>query len=328
MKRNRVFTLIAASACAALLGPVAAQAQADAYPSGPITLVVPYSPGGGVDIIGRFLGKKLDETFDVSVVVDNRPGASGMIGAAAVARANPDGRTILLASSGEAAINPHLYKEMVYDPGKDLAGISLIAKIPNILSVNPDIPVENVAELIEHAKENRLTFSSAGVGNIQGITGELFSRVGGVNILQIPYKGAAPAISDVVAKRVSVTFQPGAPSLPFIQSGDLVPIAVTSATPIAAFPDVPPIAKTPGFEGFEMVNWYGLFAPAGTPQPILEKLNTAVVAILKDPEFVRTLEDLGAIPSPMTPEQFTEFRNSESEKFGAVIRDVGITLNE
>jgi len=326
MMRSRLINIAAAVSCAALLAPLGAQAK-DTYPSAPIKLIVPYSPGGGVDIVGRFLANKLDEAFKQTVIVENKPGASGMIGAGMVARSKPDGLTILLASSGEASINPHLYKDMTYDPAKDLAGISLIAKIPNILSVNPDVPVKNVSELVQYAKTNKLTFSSSGVGNIQGITGELFNKVAGVTILQIPYKGAAPAISDVVAKRVSMTFQPGAPSLPFIQNKQMKPIAVTSTTPIAAFPDVPPIAQTPGFEDFEMVNWYGLFAPAGTPAATVQKLNAAVVKILKDPEFVATLERLGAIPSPMTAEQFTAFRNSESAKFGKVIKDMGITLN-
>jgi len=331
MLQTRFIHAAAALSCVALLAPLAAQASQDSqdsYPSAPIKLIVPYSPGGGVDIVGRFLANKLDESFKQTVIVENKPGASGMIGASAVARAKPDGLTILLASSGEASINPHLYKDMNYDPGKDLTGISLIAKIPNILSVNPDIPVNNVAELVQYAQANKLTFSSSGVGNIQGITGELFNKVAGVKILQIPYKGAAPAIADVVAKRVSMTYQPGAPSLPFITNKQMKPIAVTSTTPIAAFPSVPPIAQTPGFENFEMVNWYGLFAPAGTPAPIVQQLNTAVVAILKDPEFIKTLERLGAIPSPMTAEQFTAFRNSESDKFGKVIRDMGITLNQ
>lgn len=331
LKSRLTKTTFAVLVYAALLGPFCFNVNAaeTAYPDAPIKLIVPFSPGGGVDIVGRILAKKLNEQFKQSVIVENKPGASGMIGTAFVARSKPDGLTILLASSGEAAINPHLYKGMAYDPGKDLAPISLIAKVPNLLVVNPDVPVKTVAELVRYAKAHpdQMTYSSSGVGNIQNISGELFNKLAGTKIRHIPYKGASQQITDVVAKHVSMTFASGAALLPFVQGGKVRPIAVTSAAPVAAFPGIPPLARTPGFESYDLVNWFGLFAPAGTPNVIIEKLNAATVKVLKDPSLVKTLELQGAVPTPMSPAEFAEFRNSESGKFGKIIKDTGITVD-
>ncbi|GAB2898624.1 Bug family tripartite tricarboxylate transporter substrate binding protein [Paralcaligenes ginsengisoli] len=327
--RPQLLKALAAVTCAAMLGPLSAQAAEGAYPDAPIRLIVPFSAGGGVDIVGRFLAKKLNEELKQSVIVENKPGASAMIGAAYVARSKPDGLTILLASSGETAINPHLYKDMAYDPAKDLAPVSLVAKIPNLLVVNPDIPVKTVTELVQYAKAHPddMTYSSSGVGNIQNISGELFNKIAGTKIRHIPYKGSAQQIADVAARHVSMTFASGAALLPFVQSGQVRPIAVTSTTPMAAFPKVPPLAQTPEFKSYDLVNWFGLFAPAGTPKAIIDKLNAATVNILKDPAFVKTLELQGAIPAPMSPEEFAAFRASESEKFGKIIKDTGIVLD-
>jgi tripartite-type tricarboxylate transporter receptor subunit TctC len=327
--KPQLLKTLAAISCVALLGPLSTYAAENTYPDLPVKLIVPFSAGGGVDIVGRFLAKKLNEELKQSVIVENKPGASGMIGTGFVARSKPDGLTILLASSGETAINPHLYTDMSYDPAKDLAPISLIAKIPNLLVVSPDIPVKTVTELVQYAKAHPddMTYSSSGVGNIQNISGELFNKIAGTRIRHIPYKGSAQQILDVVAKHVSMTFASGAALLPFLQSGQVRPIAVTSTTPMTAFPNVPPLSQTPEFKSYDLVNWFGLFAPAGTPNAIIDKLNAATVKILKDPAFVKTLELQGAIPSPMSPEEFAAFRAGESEKFGKIIKDTGIALD-
>lgn len=327
---NGLRRTLAAGTCAAALALAGAAAAAAPYPDAPIRLVVPFSAGGGVDIVGRIFAKKLDEALKQPVIVENKPGASAMIGAGYVAHSKPDGLTILLASSGETAINPHLYKHMAYDPAKDLAPVSLIARIPNLLVVNPSIPVKNAAELVQYAKAHpeAMTYSSSGVGNIQNLSGELFNKMAGTHIRHIPYKGAAQQIADVAAQHVSMTFASGAALQPYIQGGKVRPIAVTSTKPMAAFPGVPPLADTAQFAGYDLINWFGLFAPGGTPEAIVDTLNAATVKILRDPEFVKTLELQGAIPAPMSPQEFAAFRSSESAKFAGIIRDTGIAVNQ
>ncbi len=327
---NTTFTPIAVGACLLLgAGPSLADSLADNYPSSAITLVVPFAPGGGVDIVGRILAKSLTAELGKSVVVENKPGASGMIGAGAVAQSNPDGLTLLLASSGEVAINPHLYKSMTYSPEKDLAPITLIAKIPNLLTVDPRLPINNVSELVAYAKAhpNKLSYSSSGVGNIQNITGELLNSMAGTHILHVPYKGSAPAIADVAGGQVSMTFASGAASLPFISSGKIRPIGVTSSKPMKAFPDVPPIKASPELKDFELDNWFGFFTKAGTPEAIIKKLNAATVKALSDPDVVKALETQGAEPAPMTPQEFADFRNQQSRLFSDIIEKAHITVN-
>ena len=227
MKRISLMSTALSTLIIAISGTVHA-AGADTYPSAPIRLIVPYAAGGGTDIVGRILAKKFTDIFKQPVIIENRAGASGMIGTAVVAKAKPDGLTVLLASAGEVAIVPHLYKKgLTYDPGKDLAPISRIARIPNVLIVNPEIPANNVTELIAYARANPLTFSSSGNGNIQGLTGELFNIVTGVKVQQITYKGATPALTDLIAKRNSMTYLPLSTLLPFIQSKQVKPLQVT-----------------------------------------------------------------------------------------------------
>lgn len=306
-----------------------AQSTADAYPSGPMTLVVPFSAGGGVDIVGRILGDALTKELGKPVVVENKPGASGMIGAGAVAASKPDGLTLLLASSGESAINPHLYKDMSYDPAKDLAPVTLIAKIPNLITVPSSLPVSNLPEFVAYTKKNndKMSYSSSGVGNIQNISGELLNKLLGSNVLHIPYKGSAQALADVAGGQVSLTFSSAAAALPYIQSGKVKAIGVTSEQPMKAFPDVPPLNTVPELKEFTLVNWFGLFVRAGTPDDIVQKLNKAVVKALNDPNVIKALETQGAEPSPMTPAEFTSFRNAQSDLFGQIIKDAGIRIN-
>jgi tripartite-type tricarboxylate transporter receptor subunit TctC len=326
MKRLRPVSIaLAAAAAFALAAPAAAQE----YPSKPIRIIVPYTAGGGVDIVARLLGEKLRESLGQAVIVDNKPGASGMIGAQAAAKAAPDGYTLVLSAAGEIAVNPHLYKkQMQYDPEKDLVPVSLVVKVPNVLVVNPDVPAKTTAELVAYAKANpgKLTYSSSGVGNPQHLNGELFNKLAGTDITHVPYKGAAQQLTDVTAKQVTMTFTSVAAAQQFIKSGQLRPIAVTSAKRIGSLPDVPAIAEFKPLAGYELVNWFGLFAPAKTPDAVIKKLNAAVTQALRDPGLVKKLEAQGGEPAPSTPEQFRQFVGAESKKFGKIIADANVKL--
>jgi tripartite-type tricarboxylate transporter receptor subunit TctC len=306
----------------------AAQAQAP-YPNQQIRIVCPFPAGGGTDLTSRLLGEQLHRLLGQPVVVDNRTGASGMIGTGTAAKAPADGYTLLVAS-GEIAANPHLYPKMPYDWDKELQPITLLVKVPNVLAVNVDVPASTLAELIAHAKQNpgKLTFSSSGVGNPQHLTGELFNKLAGVTILHVPYKGAAPQIADVAGKHITMTFVSIGAALPFIESGKIRPIAVTSTARVSVLPNVPAIAEHAPLAGFELVNFFGFFGPAGMPDPILRRLNAAAVQTLKMPEIATRLKGMGFEPAPTTPEQFRQFIRSESAKFAKVIVEANIKVEQ
>ncbi|MGZ8231911.1 MAG: Bug family tripartite tricarboxylate transporter substrate binding protein, partial [Burkholderiales bacterium] len=253
--------------------------------------------------------------------------ASGMIGTEAAARAKPDGYTLLVAS-GEMALNPHLYPKMAYDWDRDIQPISLLVKVPNVMAVNMDVSAKSVGELIAYAKQNpgKLTFSSSGVGNPQQLTGELFNKMAGVQIRHVPYKGAAPQLAAVAGKEVTLTYVSIGAAKPFIDGQRIRPIGVTSLTRVAALPDVPAIAEHPSLAGFELVNFFGFFGPAGLPDPVLRRVNSVAVQVMKMPELVTKFRSLGFEPAPNTPEQFREFIRSESAKFGKIIVDAGVKL--
>lgn len=317
-------------AAALLAAPLAAHA-ADDYPSMPVRLIVPYTAGGGVDLIARLMAERLHDTLGQSIIVENKPGASGMIGANYVSKAKPDGYTILLSAAGEIVVNPSLYKEkMMFDPSRELASVTLVARIPNVLVVNPSVPVKTTAELLAYAKSQpgKLTFSSSGIGNLQHVSGELLDRMAGIDVRHIPYKGAAQQIADVVAQHVTMTFTSVAAAMPFIKSGQVRPIAVTSAHRVQALPDVPALAETPQLAGYEVVNWFGMFAPGATPTPILDKLNQAALAAMKDPRLLQALKDQGAEPAPSSRQAFDTFRREETAKFAKVIEQTHIRLQD
>jgi tripartite-type tricarboxylate transporter receptor subunit TctC len=303
-----------------------AQAQAP-YPSQPIKIICPFPAGGGTDLTARLLGDHLQRTLGQTVVVENRTGASGMVGTDAAAKARPDGYTLLLAS-GEVALNPHLYPKIAYDWDKDLQPITLMVKVPNVLAVNMDVPVKTVGELIVWAKQNpdNLTFSSSGVGNPQQLTGELFNKLAGVKFRHVPYKGAAPQIADVAGKHITMTFVSIGAALPFIESNRVRPIAVTSTTRVSVLPDVPAIAEYPPLKGFELVNFFGFFGPAGLPDAVLRRLNAAAVEGLKGPDMAKKLQASGFEPAPTAPEQFRQFIRLESAKFAKIIAEAAIKL--
>lgn len=321
---------LAARLCAAalLFAAVPASLAQAPYPSQQIRIICPFPAGGGTDLTSRLLAEQLHRILGQPVVVENRTGASGMIGTGAAAKSPPDGYTLLVAS-GEIAVNPHLYKEkMAYDWDRELQPITLLVKVPNVLAVNMDVPVKNVAELIAYAKQNprKLTFSSSGVGNPQQLTGEMFNKMAGVQIQHVPYKGAAPQLADVAGKHITMTFVSIGAALPFITSNRIRPIGVTSTTRVSALPDVPAIAEHPPLAGFELVNFFGFYAPAGIADPILRKLNAAAVQALKMPEVATKLKNVGFEPAPTTPEQYREFIRSESAKFAKIIVEAGVKL--
>ena len=312
----------------ALMSAIPASAQ-NAYPNKPIRIIVPYTAGGGVDTVARLVGDKMSKTLGQPVIVDNKPGASGMIGATAVAKSPPDGYTLLLSAAGEIAVNPSLYKgKMQYDPQKDLAPISAVVRIPNVLVVNPDVPAKTTAELVAYAKANpgKLTYSSSGVGNPQHLNGELFNKMADVQTSHVPYKGAAQQLTDVTAKHVSMTFTSVAAALPFIKNGQIRPIAVTSSKRVPSLPDVPTLAEFKPLVNYELINWFGFFAPAKTPEPVINKLHAALSEALKDPEIIKKLEVQGAEPALMTPQQFGQFISAETTKFGKIVTDAKVTI--
>ena len=327
MKTRRQIAFVCAAAFA-FCAATAARAQ-DAYPNQQIRILCPFPAGGGTDLTARLLAEYLRKTFGQPVVVENRTGASGMIGTDAAAKSKPDGYTLLVAS-GEIAVNPHLYPKMAYDWDRDLQPITLLVKVPNVLAVNMDVPARNVAELIAYAKQNpgKLTFSSSGVGNPQQLTGEMFNKMAGVQVRHVPYKGAAPQIADVAGKHITMTFVSIGAAMPFIEGKKIRPIGVTSTARVSALPDVPAIAEHPPLAGFELVNFFGFFGPAGMPDPILRRLNTAAVQIMKTPELVTRFRSLGFEPAPNTPEQFREFIRSESAKFGRIIVEAGVKVEQ
>jgi len=318
---------VGAALALAFAAPSAAQAP---YPAQQIRIICAFPAGGGTDLTARLLAEQMHKILGQPVVVENKTGASGMIGTDAVAKSKPDGYTLLVAS-GEMALNPHLYKaKMAYDWDKELQPITLLVKVPNVMAVNMDVPAKNVAELIAHAKKNpgKLTFSSSGVGNPQQLTGELFNKMAGVKIQHIPYKGAAPQLAALAGKEVSLTYVSIGAAKPFIEGKRIRPIGVTSTTRVAALPDVPAIAEHPPLAGFELVNFFGFFGPAGLPEPVLRRLNATAVQIMQMPDLVAKFRGFGFEPSPTTPDQFRQFIRGESAKFGKIIVEAGVKLEQ
>ncbi len=305
-----------------------ALAQAPAYPSKPIRLVVPFPPGGATDILAREVAQKLTEAWGQSVVVDNRPGAGGNIGAELVARAAPDGYTLLMGTVGTHAINASLYAKLPYDHVKDFAPVILVAGVPNVLVVNPALPVNTVAELIAYAKANpgKLNFASSGNGTSIHLSGELFKVMAGVQMTHVPYKGSAPAVADLISGQVQLMFDNLPPSLPQIKAGKLRALAVTSATRAPALPDVPTIAEA-GLPGFEASSWFGVLAPAGTPPAIVARLNAEIAKWLASPEAREKLSKQGANAAGGSPEDFAKHIAAETTKWAKVVKDSGAKVD-
>jgi tripartite-type tricarboxylate transporter receptor subunit TctC len=315
----------AASGLALLSGAGAAQAQ-----QGPMRIIAGYPAGGGIDLVARLFAEQMKQAFSQAVIVENRTGASAMIAANAVAKAAPDGTMLLMAASGEVAINHHLYKEkMTYDPMRELAAVALVGIVPCVVVVAATTPVKNGAELIAYARANRgkLSFSSSGIGNPQQLAGELMNHMAGTDVLHVPYRGAAPAVTDVATGAVTMSFTSLAAALPLLQDGRLRAVAVTSRERVPQLPEVAPLAEAlPELSGYELLNWFGLFAPGGTPEPIVTRLNELVNAGLRDKAVAEKLDVQGIVPRIMTAPQYRAFVVAEAEKFGRIVEQANIKL--
>jgi tripartite-type tricarboxylate transporter receptor subunit TctC len=321
---------IGTAACAAAAGrvsPVFAQAG---YPDHPIRIIVGYAAGGGVDIVARLLAEPLRAELGQTILVENRTGASGMIASNTVAKAAPDGYTLLAAASGEVAINQHLFKDkMSYDASRELTPLALVGIVPCVVVVADTTPVHNPKELIAYARANpgTLSFSSSGVGNPQQLAGELMNSMADIKVLHVPYRGSAPAVTDVATGAVTMSFSSLAAALPLISSGKLRAVAVTSKERMPQLPDVPPLSEgAPGLAGYELLNWFGLFITAGTPPVIVERLNGIINKALKDPAIAEKLMVQGIVPKTMTAKEYKAFVDSETDKFGKIVEQANIKL--
>ena len=316
---RRRFTL-GAIASAAVLGAglmSSTAALAQAYPSKPVTIVVPFAAGGTTDILARIIGQALTTELGQSVIVDNRAGAGGNIGGAMAAKAPADGYTLFMGTVGTHAINASLYKKMPFDPIKDFAPLTRVANVPNLLVANPAQPYKTVKELIAYAKANpgKVNFGSSGNGSSIHLSGELFKSLAKVDMVHVPYKGSAPAVTDLLGNQIGIMFDNMPSAIQHVRSGKLVPIAVTTAKRSPELPNVPTIAEA-GVAGYEATSWFGMFAPAGTPAPVLAKLNTALVKVLNQAEVKKKINEQGAETTSETPEQFAAFIQAESVKWG------------
>lgn len=310
---------------AALAQPSPAETAKD-YPNRPIRLVVPSSPGGGTDIIARQLSVKLTERWGQQVIVDNRPGAGQMIGISLVAKSPPDGYTLVMTAT-PLAVNTVLYKKVPYDPIRDFAPVTQVAAMPNLLVMHPTLPVRNVKQMIALARSRpgELAYASSGIGTGPHLSMELFNHMAGIKLEHVPYKGTGPALLDTMSGHVPLLMSTLLPPLPHLKTGRLRALGVTSAQRVSSLPDVATVAEG-GVAGYEVVGWYGIAAPAGTPQPVVAKLQTDISAILHAPEMRDKLAADGAEAVGSKPEEFGAFLKSEIDKWGKVVKAARIPV--
>jgi tripartite-type tricarboxylate transporter receptor subunit TctC len=326
--RRIVSAFLSAFLLAAATGLWLASAAAAEYPARPVSLIVAFTPGGPSDVLARIVGKKIGELLGQPIVIENKPGAGGNIAAELVARATPDGYTLLMGNNSILATNASLYKKISYDAEKDFAPISLIGSQANILVVNPALPVQSMAELIAlaKAKPGQLDFASSGYGAAAHLSGELFKAQAHIDIVHIAYKGAAPALQDVIAGHVQMMFATAASVVGHIKDGLVRPLAVTTLTRTAVLPDIPTVAEL-GLAGFDATTWHGLVAPAGTPPEIIEALHRASVTALSDPATRKALGDLGVDIVGSSPAEFSAYIKAEIPKWRAVVQAAGGRLD-
>ena len=315
----------AASAIVVALCTVAGTgAIAADYPTRPVNLIVAFTPGGPSDVLARIIGRQLEKLLGQTFVIDNRPGGAGNIAAEIVAHAAPDGYTLLMGNNGLLATNQSLFKKLNFDGQKDFAPISLIGSQPNILVVNPKLGINSMAELITYAKANpgKLNYANSGFGAAAHLSAELFKSEAKVDIVSVSYKGAAPALQDLIAGHVQVMFATSASVVGFLKAGTLRPLAVTTLKRFSLMPELPTVAEL-GLPGFDATTWHGLVAPAGTPRDVIATLNRATVQALRDPDTLRQLHDLGVEVNSSTPEEFAAYIKSEIPKWAAVVKASG-----
>jgi tripartite-type tricarboxylate transporter receptor subunit TctC len=313
--------------CLLMLSGAAARAEeASLYPSRPVTFVVPFAPGGSTGLIARIIGQKLEQRMGKPFIIDHRAGGGGVIGVTQVAHGAPDGYTIMMASSTALAINVNVRKTLPYDPRKDITPIALIARMPYVLAVNPDLPVKSVADLVKLARDKpgQLSFASVGPGTIHHLNAEMFKHIFGLDVVHVPYKGTAPALQDVVGGHVQFMFADAPPAKALIEGGKVRALGVTTLERVPALPDVPPLAEV-GVPGFNTASWHSISTAAGVPKPIVDKLATEIRAVMSDPEVQKLLAAEGAIPqiSP-PPEEFKKFVDSEIVRWGGLVEQAGI----
>ena len=305
-------------------------ARADTYPSKPIKIVVPNAAGGPTDALARAVGEKLAARLGQTVVIENRAGAASIVGAQAVARAQPDGYTLLLSTTGVLALNPNIHAKLPYDAAKDFAPVGLICKSSNVLSIRSSLPIKSVADLVAHAKNrpDELTFASPGVGSSSHLAGELFSSIAGVRLRHIPYKDGAAIKIDVLEGRIDMAFGPEGDTYRALKDhpGGRRVLMVTGSTRSALFPDVPTGAEA-GLKGYEQSIWFGLNAPAGTPPAVLERLNKELNAVLESPQMQKELAAEGQRATPMTPQQYEAFAAEERRRYAPIIKAAGVRLD-
>ena len=316
--------LAALSAALAFLG-LAGAAHAQDYPSRTVKIVVAFPAGGPTDFVARVLADKLKGALGQSVIIENKPGANAAIGAESVAKSDPDGYTLFFTTAGAVVINPHMRANLPYDPIKDFAPITLVVNTMEVLVVKSDTPMKSATDLVAFAKSrpDGIAMASTGIGSPPHLALELFKGSSGANVLHVPYRGAAPAVTDVVGGQVHAMFADLPVLMPQIRGGTLRPIGVGSKRRASVLPDVPTLDEQ-GIKDVYADNWYALFAPAKTPAPVIAKLNAAVNAVLKDPETARKLIEAGADPAAGTPEQLAEFLKSELERWGKVVKEKNI----
>jgi tripartite-type tricarboxylate transporter receptor subunit TctC len=322
-RRTGLTMTFAALAASALVGPAFAQN----YPDRTITMVVPFAAGGSTDLVARILAQKLTEQLGQSVVVENRAGAGGNIGAAAVAKAAPDGYTVLYGTISTHTLNPLMAKKSAYDPIKDFEPIALIGNIPNVLVVNPSVPAKNVQELIALAKASpdKYSYASSGVATPLHLSGEMFNSMAGTKMAHVPYRGAGPAMNDLVAGQVPVLFDNLPSSVEFIKAGKIRALAVTTKTRVEQMPDIPTMDEQ-GLKGYETYSWQAIFAPAKTPKPIIDKLNAEVKKALADPALQKRLKDLTMTITPSSPAELSKFVEDQLALWGPITKATGVQV--
>ncbi len=298
------------------------------YPTRPVTIVVPFPPGGGTDVGARLVAQKLSLKWGQPVIVENRGGAAGRLGADVVAKAKPDGYTLLVGNVGTQSVNPALYKKMPYDPDKAFAPIGMIAELPLVMLVTPALPWQNVNDVVEAAKKEpgKITFASSGAGGAPHLAGEIFQQASDTKMLHIAYKGGGPAALDLMAGHVNIYFGTVLESVGHVKSGKLKGLGVTSASRSPALPELPTIAES-GYAGFDTGSWIGMLAPAGTPAAIVNKVSADLREVLALPDTKNTLITQGATPWPMTPEQFAARINSDRQRYGKIIQENNLTAD-
>ncbi len=301
--------------------------HSQAYPNRPIRAIVPIAPGGGTDTTGRLVTTRLGEALGQQIVVDNRAGGGGTIGASIAAKAQPDGYTFLFGSISTHGVNPAIFKKLPYDHIKDFAPVSLIGKVPNVLVVHPSLPVKSVSDLIAYAKANpgKINYGSAGVGSPPHLSMELLKSMAGINVVHIPYKGAGPALAELLGGQTQVMCTSLAGQLPHIKAGRVRALAVTTAKRNPQVPDVPTMIEA-GVPGYEVTIWYAVFFPAGVPKPIVARLNSELVKLLNAPDMKERMAQIGVDPAPSTPQELAVFVKSETAKWTKTVQDAGVKL--